>query len=137
MGDMVMVVMEGMAMDMEAMDIMDMEAMDIMARGQLMLNLLLLLSLAMDMVMVVMEGMVMVVMEGMVMDMVAMEDMVMDMEAMDIMDTVVMDTTDKKEKYRLEFHKQCDAKSSVTSYMKLIYKESSHEFNFLYLIINK
>merc|ERR1712059_2044 len=104
---------EGMVMDMEAMDIMDMEAMDIMARG------LLMLSPAMDM------------------DMVAMEDMVMDMEAMDIMDTVVMDTTDKKEKYRLEFHKQCDAKSSVTSYMKLIYKESSHEFNFLYLIINK
>merc|ERR1712059_65529 len=103
------------------------EAMDIMARGLLMLNLLLKPSLAMDMVMVVMEGMVMVVMEG----------MVMDMEAMDIMDTVVMGTTDKKEKYRLEFHKQCDAKSSVTSYMKLIYKESSHEFNFLYLIINK
>merc|ERR1712059_173102 len=106
-------------MDMEAMDIMDMEAMDIMVRGLLMLNLLLLLSLAMDM------------------DMVAMEDMAMDMEAMDIMDTVVMDTTDKKEKYRLEFHKQCDAKSSVTSYMKLIYKESSHELIFLYLIINK
>merc|ERR1712059_221844 len=71
------------------------------------------------------------------MDMVAMEDMAMDMEAMDIMDTVVMDTADKKEKYRLEFHKQCDAKSSVTSYMKLIYKESSHELIFLYLIINK
>merc|ERR1711864_47386 len=108
---MVMVAMEDMAMDMEDMDIMDMEATDIMARG------LLMLSPAMDM------------------DMVAMEDMAMDMEAMDIMDTVVMDTTDKKEKYRLEFHKQCDAKSSVTSYMKLIYKESSHEFNFLYLII--
>merc|ERR1712059_121788 len=90
-------VMEGMVMDMEAMDIMDMGDMD----------------------------------------MVAMEDMVMDMEAMDIMDTVVMDTTDKKEKYRLEFHKQCDAKSLVTPYMKLIYKESSHEFIFLYLIINK
>merc|ERR1712059_48415 len=124
---MVMVVMVDLAMDMEAMDIMDMEAMDIMdmeamdimVRGLLMLNLLLLLSLAMDM------------------DMVAMEDMAMDMEAMDIMDTVVMDTTDKKEKYRLEFHKQCDAKNLVTSYMKLIYKESSHEFNFLYLIINK
>merc|ERR1712059_3988 len=105
MGD--IVAMEDMAMDMEDMDIMDMEATDIMARG------LLMLSPAMDM------------------DMVAMEDMAMDMEAMDIMDTVVMDTTDK-EKYRLEFHKQCDAKSSVTSYMKLIYKESSHELIFLY-----
>merc|ERR1712059_229227 len=132
------------------------EAMDIMARGLLMLNLLLKPSLAMDMVMVVMEGMVMVVMEGMVMDMEAMD--IMDMEAMDIMargllmlspamdmdmvamedmvmDMEAMDTTDKKEKYRLEFHKQCDAKNLVTSYMKLIYKESSHEFNFLYLII--
>merc|ERR1712059_5298 len=106
----VMVVMVDLAMDMEAMDIMDMEAMDIMARGLLMLSP--------------------------AMDMVAMEDMAMDMEAMDIMDTVVMDTADK-EKYRLEFHKQCDAKSSVTSYMKLIYKESSHELIFLYLIINK
>merc|ERR1712059_110490 len=119
------------------------EAMDIMARGLLMLNLLLKPSLAMDMVMGVMEGMVMVVMEGMVMDMEAMD--IMDMEAMDIMargllmlspamdmdmvamedmvmDMEVMDTTDKKKKYRLEFHKQCDAKSSVTSYMKLIYK---------------
>merc|ERR1712059_194163 len=112
----------------------DMEAMDIMVRGLLMLNLLLLLSLAMDMVMVVMADLAMD-MEAMdIMDMEAMD--IMDMEAMDIMDTVVMDTTDK-EKYRLEFHKQCDAKSSVTSYMKLIYKESSHELIFLYLIINK
>merc|ERR1712059_61573 len=103
----------------DIMDMEDMDTMDIMARGLLMLSLLLLLSLAMVMVM----------------DM-AMEDMAMvAMEDMDIMDTVVMDTTDKKEKYRLEFHKQCDAKSSVTWYMKLIYKESSHEFNFLYLII--
>merc|ERR1712059_216965 len=102
--------------DMEAMEHMGMEAMDmvdIMARGLLMLN------------------------QAMDMDMVVMEDMVMDMEAMDIMDMVVMDTMDKKEKYRHEFHKQCDAKSFLTSYMKLIYKESSHEFIFLYLIINK
>merc|ERR1712059_124462 len=94
-------------------------------------------------------------MPSLAMDMVAMEDMVMDMEDMDIMDMeamdimargllmlnqamdmdmVVRDTMDKKEKYRHEFHKQCDAKSFVTSYMKLIYKESSHEFIFLYLI---
>merc|ERR1712059_157299 len=91
--------------------VMDMEAMDIMDMEamDIMARGLLMLSPAMD----------------------------MDMEAMDIMDTVVMDTTDKMEKYRLEFHKQCDAKSLVTSYMKLIYKESSHEFIFLYLIINK
>merc|ERR1711864_20093 len=109
-------------------DMEDMDTMDIIARGLLMLSPLLLLILAMVTVMDM-------AMEDMAMAMVAMEDMAMDMEAMDIMDTVVMDTTDKKEKYRLEFHKQCDAKSSVTSYMKLIYKESSHEFNFLYLII--
>merc|ERR1712059_96954 len=117
------------------------DTMDIMARGLLMLSPLLLLILAMVMVMdMAMEDMAMdmVVMDIMDMEdmaMVAMEDMAMDMEAMDIMDTVVMDTTDKKEKYRLEFHKQCDAKSSVTWYMKLIYKESSHELIFLYLII--
>merc|ERR1712059_16129 len=113
--DMVMVVMVDLAMDMEAMDIMDMEAMDIMDME------------AMD---IMARGLLML---SPAMDMVAMEDMAMDMEAMDIMDTVVMDTADK-EKYRLEFHKQCDAKSSVTSYMKLIYKESSHELIFLYLI---
>merc|ERR1711864_55278 len=111
--------------------------MDIMARGLLMLNLLLQPCLAMDMDMGDMEAMdimargLLMLSPAMDMDMVAMEDMAMDMEAMDIMDTVVMDTTDK-EKYRLEFHKQCDAKSSVTSYMKLIYKESSHELIFLY-----
>merc|ERR1712059_158220 len=114
--------------------------MDIMARGLLMLTLLQLLGLAMDMVLGAMEAMEHMDMEAMDMvdimargllmpslatDMVAMEDMVMDMEAMDIMDMVVMDTMDKKEKYRHEFHKQCDAKSFVTSFMKLIYKESS------------
>merc|ERR1711864_39056 len=124
-------------------DMEDMDTMDIIARGLLMLSPLLLLILAMVTVMdMAMEDMAMDMVVMDIMDMedmatMAMEDMAMDMEAMDIMDTVVMDTTDKKEKYRLEFHKQCDAKSSVTWYMKFIYKESSHELIFLYLIINK
>merc|ERR1712055_977389 len=89
-----------------AMSDMATEAMDMaMARGLLMLNLA--MDIAMDM---------------------AMEDMVVDMEAMDIMDMdIAMDTMAKKEKDRLKFHQKYHTKSSETGFMKLIYKEFSHE----------